>query len=119
MAIDPSKQRTRITVMRVFEPEEVFREDPGATSNAGNQVCPLFTEGQEFLTEGGWPSKPEGFWCGPTWEVLWPYVLTIHNGGNFTRWVKVPGKAVVTCPDGFRPVVFKIERLSPVEDDTE
>ena len=111
MPKDPTEQTTKLTVLRAFKPEEVFKEDPGVTANYGNQICPLFTEGQEFVIQGAWPSRPKDFRCGPTREVLWPYVLTIHNGGNFTKWVKEPGKAAVTCPDGFRPVVFKIERM--------
>ena len=111
MAIDPSQQTTKITVLGIFKPEEVFREDPKATANYSDQPCPVFHEGQEMLSQGAWPSKPESFYEA-AWAAIKPYLMTIHCVGSFLKWIKKPGVAVVSCPDGFRPVVFKLERIS-------
>jgi len=111
MITDPEKQLTQITVLKVFKPEEVLGSNPPLTAHFGNKPCSIFTTGEEFLLQGAWPSKPEGF-CEAAWGAMKPYVQTIHAGGNFPHWIKEPGTAVISCPDGFRPVVFKIERIS-------
>ncbi len=109
-----AESRTKVTVLRVFKPEEVLEGNTGVTNSWGNKPCSKFKKGQEVVVVGGkqLPLRPEGF-CGPAWQVLYPYILTIHCGGNFAKWVKEPGKLIISCPDGSRPVVFKLERLPP------
>jgi len=70
--------------------------------------CPFFKDGQEFMIEG-FPSKPEGF-CDWAWADIQRDVVTVMFGGGYP-WVKQPGSAITCCTDGFRPVVFKVERL--------
>ena len=51
---------------------------------------------------------PEGFCCW-AWCDIQKYVLTLARGGNF-RGAK-PGAFITCCTDGFRPVLFKVERM--------
>jgi uncharacterized repeat protein (TIGR04076 family) len=39
------------------------------------------------------------------------YVVKLARGGNFAG--SKPGRTVVTCSDGYRPVVFLLERIEP------
>ena len=52
MATEASKPQTKLTVLKVFKPEEVLGENPPISANFGNQPCPLFTEGQEMIIDG-------------------------------------------------------------------
>jgi uncharacterized repeat protein (TIGR04076 family) len=70
--------------------------------------CPFFEDDQEFLIEG-FPSKPEGF-CDWAWADIQRDVVTVMFGGGYP-WVRQPGSAITCCTDGFRPVVFKVERI--------
>ena len=54
--------RTKLTVLRVFKPEEVLSGDTGVTNSWGNNPCSKFSEGQEIVVT--WPeaaARPEGF----------------------------------------------------------
>lgn len=71
--------------------------------------CHILSEGQTFIIDH--PSEmPKGF-CGSAWITIHPEILCLMNGGDFTPWVRQPGTMIVSCKDGFRPVVFKLERL--------
>ncbi len=59
-----------------------------------------------FYVDDGVPS---GF-CPFAWDVIFLVVITLRSNGNFFEWYDEPGVAVACCPDGLRPVVFKIER---------
>lgn len=41
------------------------------------------------------------------------YVITLARGGNFLG--SQPGRTVVCCSDGYRPVVFRLERIEETE----
>ena len=105
--------KVKLTVLRRFTPEEVLGKDPPVTAHFGNQACPVFTDGQEMVV--GYVREPAVFPCESAWGSLRPFLVTLNNGGNFEWWVDRPGLAVVSCPDGFRPVVFKMERVPPDE----
>lgn len=49
--------------------------------------------------------------CSSAWQALYPYVFALANGAPafFDGWMKKPGTALVSCPDGFRPVSFLLE----------
>lgn len=68
--------------------------------------CERLADGQEFIAEGA--NMPEGF-CSWAWCDIQKYVLTLARGGNF-RGTK-PGTFVTCCTDGYRPVLFLVERL--------
>jgi uncharacterized repeat protein (TIGR04076 family) len=52
---------------------------------------------------------PDGF-CVEAWETIYPSIRTLFHGGDFPHFEE-KGIAVIGCPDGIRPVIFKIERL--------
>jgi uncharacterized repeat protein (TIGR04076 family) len=92
----------KITVVRRQQHQDLLEEladwvwDP----------CERLSEGQEFVSTGA--NMPEGF-CSWAWADMLKYVVTLARGGNFLG-VR-PGCFVTCCTDGFRPVLFKLERL--------
>lgn len=71
--------------------------------------CPMHTEGQIFYADY---AKPEGF-CDEAWKAIYQYVFALSHGSEifyYGDWIKEPGVAIVSCNDGLRPVIFKIER---------
>ena len=94
----------RITVVK-----NLFHEDlaDAYTEGPAWTPCTLLTEGQEFVSEGG-IHMPSGF-CSWAWGDVHKYTMALARGANFVG-VK-PGVFVTCCTDGFRPVVFKLERI--------
>ena len=107
LADNPS--RVKITVLRCFSTEEVFKDSPIKATYSG--PCPAFKDGQEFIIDKTRnPVKPEGF-CVYAWDsVLWG-VMALRSGADFLAWYEEPGVAIWSCPDGLRPVIFKLERI--------
>ncbi|MGA3191401.1 MAG: TIGR04076 family protein [Candidatus Bathyarchaeia archaeon] len=96
--------RVKITVLKRFDTKEVFKVPPVKAKYSG--PCPIFKEGQVFHIDDRMPS---GF-CPYAWDVIFGGVVTLKSNGNFSDWYDEPGVAVVSCPDGLRPVIFKLER---------
>ena len=96
-----------ITVVRRLLHDDLLREH--AESNWG--PCERFKEGERFVSQR--VNMPEGF-CSWAWADIQKYVMTLARGGNFIG-VR-PGRYVTCCTDGFRPVVFKLERIEEQED---
>jgi len=72
------------------------------------EPCDRLREGQAFVSRGA--NMPEGF-CSWAWVDIQKYVLTLARGGNL---LGVPaGTCVACCSDGFRPVIFRLERREP------
>jgi len=70
--------------------------------------CGQFKEGQEFIIEGTHLTVPPGF-CSWAWVDMQKYVMALARGANFLGMKQ--GVFVTACSDGFRPVIFKLERL--------
>ncbi|MGD9497142.1 MAG: TIGR04076 family protein [Armatimonadota bacterium] len=101
----------RITVLR-----RLFHEDLVAEHCTHPWVaCQRFTEGDEFIVPGDSIEKPEGF-CSWAWVDMNRYVVTLARGGNFSGSKR--GRTVVSCSDGYRPVLFLLERIEPDAGDT-
>ena len=97
----------KITVVRKLSRDEIYADsDPGCSSNS-EPVCPLFEEGQEFTADIS--TMPEGF-CPGAWADIFPFVCGLQAGANY-YWVNEPGKVLACCNDGFRPVIFRLERI--------
>lgn len=71
--------------------------------------CQNFQDGQEFFTDS-WGLPPEGF-CTSAWAAIKGYIGVVITGGDLRPWVNQEGTAIACCTDGYRPVVFKIERV--------
>ena len=96
--------KCRITVLKRCINREIIQT---YIAEDGFELCPRFTEGQEFLLNDA--SMPDGF-CAWAWADIQRDVVAILYGADFP-WIKEKGKHVACCTDGFRPVVFLIERL--------
>ena len=95
----------KITALKVFSPEEVFPVPPVEVPE-GFGPCGVHEVGQEF-TVGVDASMPEGF-CRWAWDHILPHVKVLLYRDY--PWSVAPGKWVVCCTDGMRPVVFKLEK---------
>jgi uncharacterized repeat protein (TIGR04076 family) len=71
-------------------------------------LCERFQDGQEFIVEGPFAS-PEDF-CAWAWADIRKEVFAVALGGNL-HWTKRSDVAIVCCTDGYRPVIFKVERV--------
>lgn len=100
--------RVKITVVKKYLSDDLIAEyvtDKLKNENYG--LCTDFELQQEFFLEK--PHKPEGF-CSWAWADINREVVAVMGGGNFP-WINRDGIAIVSCADGLRPVVFKIERV--------
>ena len=95
--------RCRITVLKVMNNEELAKE-------YGHEPipCPVFKEGEVYETKGIFGNDiPDGF-CHMAWQSLvMPVNVLIGNG----KVLGMDDVHIACCPDGLRPVVFKLERI--------
>ena len=94
--------KVKITVLRRLFNQDMVDE----YTTEPWEPCQRLGDGQEFIAEG--VNMPEGF-CSWAWADIQKYVMTLARGGNFLG-VK-PGVCITCCTDGFRPVIFKLERV--------
>ena len=100
------KGKLKITVLKKTDSKQIFGGDPPIGEPVG--VCSILEEGQEFVVgENG--DMPKGF-CHWAWDDIYKKVITLMFGGNFP-WMKEKGTSITCCTDGFRPVIFKLERI--------
>lgn len=97
----PGRYKVRITVLkRSFNKDFVDKY----TEKGGWSVCQAFKEGQEFVVSEVKPWEcPPGF-CGWAWADMQKIVWGMARGG--------PTLFVTCCTDGYRPVFFKLERIT-------
>ncbi len=108
-------KKVRITILKTTFQQELAEE----YGIDGLTVCPLMEEGQVFYADY---AKPDGF-CDEAWKAIYQYVFALAHGADeiwyFGDWIKKPGAAIVSCNDGLRPVIMKLEATdieSVVED---
>ena len=108
-------KKVRITILKTTFQQELAEE----YGMDGLTVCPLMEEGQVFYADY---AKPDGF-CDEAWKAIYQYVFALVHGADeiwyFGDWIKKPGVAIVSCNDGLRPVIMKLESTdieSTVED---
>lgn len=99
--------KVRITVLKTTFIEELAKE----YGVDGLSTCPFHKPGQVFYADY---AKPDGL-CDEAWKAIYQYVFAMAHGAPdklwyFSDWIKVPGVAIVSCNDGIRPVIFKIEK---------
>ena len=98
----------KITVLR-----KTFHQDfvDKYAANPGKWTpCDHFEIGQEFVTSKEQPwVMPAGF-CGWAWADMQKLVYGMARGGQDVF--------VTCCTDGYRPVIFKLEKLSDVPSKT-
>ena len=108
-------KKVRITILKTTFQQELAEE----YGIDGLTVCPLMEDGQVFYADY---AKPDGF-CDEAWKAIYQYVFALAHGADeiwyFGDWIKKPGVAIVSCNDGLRPVIMKLEATdieSVVED---
>ena len=101
----------RITVVERTYNEEIAQAYGSASFKASGGLgpCPGFEDGQIFLVEG--MDRPAGF-CERAWSDIQGELRTVRYGGAHD-FMKHPGSALGNCTSGIRPVVFRIECVSP------
>jgi len=101
-------KKTKITVVKKFLAEDLAKElIADEIQKKGFAQCSVFEQGQEFILEK--PDKPANF-CSWAWADIHKDLIAIMGGASFP-WINREGAAIACCTDGFRPVVFKIERV--------
>jgi len=100
--------KIKITVIKRLDPASVFGVNIPISPTTGKafEVCSMFKEGQEFISEDG--EMPTGF-CAWAWHDIYKDLSVLLFGGDFP-WVGT-GIMYTCCTDGTRPVTFKLERL--------
>ena len=95
------QHRERITVLRRLFHREFIEKY--ACNPERWTPCQHFEDGQEFVTlrEAPW-KMPEGF-CGWAWADMQKLVYGMARGGQDVF--------VTCCTDGYRPVLFKLEKI--------
>ena len=101
--------KVKITILKTTLNEDLAKK----YGVKGLSICPLMKEGKVFYADY---AKPKGF-CDEAWKAFYQYVFALSNVSNgwyFDDWMdteKYPGTAIVSCNDGLKPVIIKIERI--------
>lgn len=99
-------KKVRITILKTTLDEELARE----FGMIGLGPCPLMKAGEVYYADY---AKPEGF-CDEAWKAIYQYVFALAHGAGenlfyYGDWIRKPGVAIVSCNDGLRPVIMKLE----------
>lgn len=91
-----TKDSCKITVLKKSIHNDLYRKYRGKEG----RLCTVFEEGQEFVVTSPY-KPPEGF-CQWAWADIRQFILGVYFGRE--------DAVVACCTDGFRPVIFKLER---------
>ncbi len=99
-------KKVKITVLKTTLDKELAEE----YGIDGLTVCPMMKAGDVFYADY---AKPQGF-CDEAWKAIYQYVFALAHGADkalfyYGDWIKKPGVAIVSCNDGLRPVIMKLE----------
>ena len=98
--------KCRITVLRRMANYDLIEEYHHRTV----APCDQFVDGQVFVLDR-WDQTPEGF-CEWAWQDIHGKLQLVVGEAEFVpEPIKRSGMMIACCTDGFRPVVFKMERL--------
>jgi len=99
-------KKVKITVLKCTLMADIVAE----YGNPGMGPCTKQQEGQIFYCD--WNKPPEI--CDEAWKAIHHYVMALCFGGSdffHGRWVNDPNIAIVSCNDGLRPVIYKLEAV--------
>lgn len=99
-------KKVKITILKTMLNEDLAKE----YGICGLKACPMMKVGDVFYADY---AKPEGF-CDEAWKAIYQYVFALAHGAEkglfyYGDWIKEPGVAIVSCNDGLRPVIMKLE----------
>ena len=97
----------KITVVKQFEPKDIIGEDFIRESGKPITKCYMKENREFFVKETG--DMPDDF-CHHAWYGIYKNVEFLRYGGKHEDWT---GEDTIygVCPDGIRPVIFRIERI--------
>ena len=99
-------KKVKITILKTTLQEDLARE----YGVDGLTTCPMMNEGEVYYADY---AKPENF-CDEAWKAIYQYVFALAHGIDeiwyYGDWIKTPGVAIVSCNDGLRPVIKKLEK---------
>ena len=93
-----AKNSCKITVLKKTIHNDLYKQIRGKEG----KLCGVFEEGQEFILTSPY-KPPEGF-CQWAWADIRQFILG--------AWFGREDATVACCTDGFRPVIFKVERMA-------
>lgn len=97
----------KITVLKKeFYPEFA---DQFLTDGISVGPCPLLHEMDTFIYSGD-AIMPVGF-CPWAWIDVYKSVSSLSAGASYYPWNNKNGMQIISCTDGIRPVIFKIEAI--------
>lgn len=100
LAAVPSRQRCVVSVLRCGchpDLQARFASDPDAGP------CPMLSAGMSWIVGSG--RMPEGM-CPKAWKAISSHLTGDMDSCSGSRSV------IVSCPDGIRPVIFKIDYIN-------
>ncbi|NHJ05426.1 MAG: TIGR04076 family protein [Candidatus Heimdallarchaeota archaeon] len=98
----------KITVVKVFEPKDIFSKDFILETREKILKCGFFDERYEFIVPKS-GKMPEGF-CQHAYHSLYKFIDVLRLGGGYNDW-SGKGTFYGVCYDGIRPVCIKIQRI--------
>ncbi|GAH47806.1 unnamed protein product [marine sediment metagenome] len=105
--------KVKITVVKRCNCNDLFPENPPVGYDdemLGGPQCPKFKDGQEFIVDtANIDDMPEGF-CSWAFSDIQRNIFHLLFGGQ-CPWAIPQTATLHCCTDGWRPVIFKIERI--------
>lgn len=98
---DETKQETSVKCKIVVIKKVVYQDLYKKYTGKEGKICSVFDEGQEFIVTS--PYRPPENFCAWAWADIRPSIHSVYFGGAKS--------SVVCCTDGYRPVVFNVERI--------
>lgn len=100
----------KITVVKTIAPEDVFRgEIPDHLPEESRSACSKHTVGDTFTSRTH--ECPEGF-CNWAYADIQKDIADLElDSPYYDTWMKGERVQYVSCTDGMRPVVFRLERI--------
>jgi uncharacterized repeat protein (TIGR04076 family) len=97
----------KITVIKKFSPEDIFGHE--IINHSTGKAIPMCSmeKGKEYVVDNLY-DMPDDF-CPRVWYDSHDIITTYFFGGDFEY--PETGATYVTCNDGVRPVIFKIEKI--------
>ena len=97
----------KITVKKIVDNSDLSKiYENSDYYNDKSNLCPMKL-GMEFISKDG--LIPECF-CNSAWHDLNPYIDSLNkNIDLYPNWMKKPKTAMISCNDGFHPVIFYLE----------
>ena len=106
--MSPEMAKCKITVLKRTVHQDLI-DDYLDDGYKGVGICNCFRDGQEVVV-GDYSRVPDGF-CSSAWADIRHDILTVAMGADLPG-IRQPGTVITGCRDWFRPVIFKVQRIT-------